>query len=144
MRRIKFYFHVLINWKSIQRIISQKYWRVKLYYLHSVFDICMITWQWIHCRLYYYVDQSSSSSIVQQLFKNQYFVRRILNSLSIVEVYLFLVIRETVDRLLLIMWSNFSRLDKKVVWLNDKKSNMICVQNRTYVRNTKEELSIWI
>ena len=32
--------------------------------IHFGFDLHVITWLWIYCRFYYYVDQSRNSSIV--------------------------------------------------------------------------------
>ena len=123
----------------------QKYWKIELYYLHLVLDICIISRRWIDFRLYYYIDRSNGSSTIWLFFESQYFVWRRLKPLLIVEVDQFLVTWRTVDRLLLSMRAYFSRWAKKS-WLPKRlwKSTEIYVQNWTYVRNTREELAFLI
>ena len=41
---------------------------IKIDYLYFGWDICKITWWYIYWILYYYVELSNGSSIVQQLF----------------------------------------------------------------------------
>ena len=41
---------------------------IEIYYLYFGWDICKITWWYIYWILYYYVELSNGSSIVQQLF----------------------------------------------------------------------------
>ena len=126
---------------------SQKYWRIAIEYLYFVFDLHIISLQWINCRLYYYIYQSNGSSIVRQWFKNRYFVWHRLNLPSIAEVDRLLVTFKTVDKLLLSMWAEFSSWALKFWLLKriQKQSTTIGVINRTYVGNTREKraLLIW-
>ena len=63
----------MIDWKSKQCMISQKYQKVELYYLRSVFDIYMIFWRWIYRFFCYYIYRSNNISIVWWWYEDQYF-----------------------------------------------------------------------
>ena len=86
---------------------SQKYQRIKLYYLHFISDICMIYLRLMYRRLYYYVDQFNGRSTVWWWFKYWYFVRWILKLLLVVEVDWLLLTCKMVYTLLLSMLTEF-------------------------------------
>ena len=46
-------------------------------YLNFVFDLRMLYWLWIDCRIYYYVDRSKSRLIVQWWLKIETFLEYI-------------------------------------------------------------------
>ena len=117
---------------------SHKDQRIEPYYLQFLFYIRTTFRRWIYRILYYYVDQSDSSLIVRQWSKNWDFVWHGLNFLLIFEFNRLLVTWETVDRLLLSMLDEFY-MWAKINWLLKRQKNYttICVENRTYVGNTK-------
>ena len=144
MIRIKVYFCVLIDWRSKLCMGSQKYQRIKLYDLHFVFGLIMISQKQIYCILYYYVDQLKNSSIVWWLFEHWYFVWQILKLLSIIEVNQLMMTCKPVDRLLTSMCTNVLRRAKTIGCWKGRKIATIFVQTWTYVGNDKEKRAILI
>ena len=120
---------LLIDWRSKQCMRSQKYRRIRIKYLHFVFDIDMIAWKWMDYRLYYCIEQSNVSLTVRWLFKYWDFVQCILRLLSTIGVNLLLVTWKTVDSLLLSMWAEFLRWAKNIgFWKGSKKFTAVCVK----------------
>ena len=82
---------------------------IKLYHLHFVIYLFIITQWWIDRCFYFYVDQFNGSLIVWWLIKNQNFFWQFLKILLIIKVDQLLVTWKMVDRMLQRMWDNFSR-----------------------------------
>ena len=126
-------------------MISQKYLRIKIEYLNCFFGLIMIAWQWIDRRLYYYVDRSNGSSIVWWWFENRDFFGGGWN---------FCQLLRSIDcwwlgkRWVGFFWACGKTILGELKTLADKKalkkSTIICVEDRTYVGNTKGKRAILI
>ena len=131
-------------WSIYYRNNAWNHIKIRLYYLHFVFDPSMISQRWMDHFLYYYVEWLNGSSIVRWLFKNRNFVWKRLNLLLIFGVYQLLVTWKTAERMLQIMWADFWGQIKKVRCWKGFKNKWICVQSWRHVGNTKEKWCLLI